>query len=179
VVCFCGTSGTGGYELGTDKVLTALWGGTCAGLLYPFTPSLHLMQTPAATPAQAQALMADMMTLSIELHSDANPDGPSEGQVALAVARPEWLGLISHFTRMPADERMRVGHSIQTAVARNPFPEDGTVLSQAQQAQCDSFISDCVLLAALAEATTSRVLQGTAVAAYKISRGNAIKAKLH
>ena len=137
-------------------------------LAYPPMPQLapHTPPLPSVIP--------EMLTLMVDLHSEEGGQ-----QLALAVAKPEWLGLVSNFVRMPADERMRVGHSIQAALARSPFPAEGMALSPADQHACDSFVGDCVLLAALAEATTMRVLQGTAVAAYKISHGNAVKAQLH
>ena len=137
-------------------------------LAYPPMPQLAPHAPPHAS------VMPEMLTLSIDLHGEETGQ-----QLALAVAKPEWLGLVSNFVRMPADERMRVGRSIQAAVARSPFPPEGMALSPADQRACDSFVGDCVLLAALAEATSARVLHGTAVAAYKISRGNAVKAQLH
>jgi len=100
-------------------------------------------------------------------------------QLALAVAKPEWLGLVSHFTRMPPVERTRVGHSIQAATAHNPFPVNDEPLSPKQAALCETFVGDCVLLAALAEATTPRVLEGTALATYRLQNGNAARAQFH
>lgn len=126
-------------------------------------------------PVRASSMAHEMLTLLLSLHT---PQGEPR-QIGLALAKPEWLGLISHFTRMPATERTRVGHSIQAAAAESPFPADGAPLSGPQQQQCDAFVGDCVLLAALAEATTPRVLLGTAVAAYKIREGNAIRAQMH
>jgi hypothetical protein len=129
-----------------------------------------------ATPTPlVPATLADMLTLHVTLHGD----GAAAPELGLAVTKPEWLGLVSHFTRMPADERARVGHSIQAALAHSPFPAHGGALSRAEQAACDTFVSDCVLLAALAEATTPRVLNGTAIATYRLNRGNQVKARLH
>jgi hypothetical protein len=136
-----------------------------------------LKMTYIADSSQAAAtfvVQPEMLTLTLTLH--AEPHAP---QLALAVAKPEWLGLVSNFTRMPPVERTRVGHSIQAATQHNPFPENGTAFSPAEEQACDSFVSDCVLLAALAEATSMRVLEGTAVATYKVQAGNAIKARLN
>ncbi len=115
-----------------------------------------------------------MLTLALTLHSQTGNQG-----LALALPKAEWLGLVSNFTRMPPLERTRVGHSIQAATAQNPFPVDGSPLTPAQQQVCDTFISDCMLLAALAEATSARVLQGTTVASYQLQHGNAVKAQLN
>lgn len=113
-----------------------------------------------------------MLTLLVTLQGQGH-------QLALAVAKPEWLGLVSHFTRMPPLERTRVGHSIQAATAHSPFPADGAALSPAEAAACDTFVGDCVLLAALAEATSPRVLQGTALASYRLQAGNSAKPHFH
>jgi hypothetical protein len=115
-----------------------------------------------------------MLTLILDLNGDK--DGPG---LTLALPKAEWLGLVSNFTRMPPLERTRVGHSIQAATAHNPFPKNGQALSPTEQQACDTFVSDCVLLAALAEATSTRVLQGTAVATYSLKAGNAVKAQLN
>lgn len=125
------------------------------------------------TPLAANPL-AEMLTLTLDLTGEAGGPG-----LALALPKAEWLGLVSNFTRMPPLERTRVGHSIQAATAQNPFPTHGEALSPAQQQACDTFVSDCVLLAALAEATSVRVLQGTAVATYSLKAGNAVKAQLN
>ena len=45
----------------------------------------------------------------------------------------------------------------------------------ARQEVCDTFISDCILLAALAEAAGARVLTETTVDSYRVVRGNAAK----
>jgi hypothetical protein len=126
-------------------------------------------------PDTSAAFAAEMLTLEITLHSD-DQDNP---KLALALTKPEWLGLMSHFTRMPADERTRVGMSIRAGLEHNPFPTDGRSLNAAEQQACDRFISDCVLLAALAEATTPRVLEGTALVGYYLARGNRVKEHLH
>ncbi len=114
-----------------------------------------------------------MLTLLLTLQ------GESGQQIALALSKPEWLGLVSNFTRMPPLERTRVGHSIQAATAQNPFPAHGAAPSPAEEVACDAFVSDCLLLAALAEATTDRVLQGTSVASYRVNAGNQVRAQLN
>jgi hypothetical protein len=129
----------------------------------------ELTSHPAPQPALE---LPPMLTLVVTLQ-EANQ------QLALAVAKPEWLGLVSHFTRMPPLERTRVGHSIQAATSRSPFPTDGAAPSHNMAAACETFVSDCVLLAALAEATSPRVLQGTAMRGYQLQIGNNIRQHLH
>jgi hypothetical protein len=124
--------------------------------------------------SRAAAPLAEMLTLTLKLHGDEGGQG-----LTLALPKAEWLGLVSNFTRMPPLERTRVGHSIQAATAHNPFPENGQLLSPREEQACDTFVSDCVLLAALAEATTARVLHGTAVATYGLKAGNTVKAQLN
>jgi hypothetical protein len=118
---------------------------------------------------------ADMVTLTLSIHP--------ENRLALAMPATEWQGLVANFARMPVLERTRMGHSIRAAVATSPFPDEGTLthdqLTPAQQQACDTFVTDCMLLAALAEATTTRVLVETAVTSYHISKGNTVKHRLN
>ncbi|PZP40391.1 MAG: hypothetical protein DI585_00985 [Pseudomonas fluorescens] len=92
-------------------------------------------------------------------------------ELALGLPRNEWLKLVSDFVRMPADERQRMGVSIREATAASPFPADGEPLTPRLQRKCDTFVNDCILLAALAESTTSRLLLDTAVESYKLVPG--------
>ena len=120
----------------------------------------------------------EMLTLEIELSPESAPE--AEGaKLALALAKPEWLGLMSHFTRMPADERARVGMSIRAALAHVPPMIEAHSADMAAHHRWDSFMGDCVLLAALAEATNARVLEGTVLHTYKLVRGNIIKNHMH
>ncbi len=105
-----------------------------------------------------------MVTLRMRLNVDGQ-------ELALGMPRNEWLKLVSDFVRMPADERQRMGVSIRTATAESPFPGDGHVLSPREQRRCDTFVNDCILLAALAEATTARILLDTAVETFQVVPG--------
>ena len=107
---------------------------------------------------------ADMVTVNMRL---AHPGH----ELALSVPRTEWLKLVSDFVKMPADERQRVGVSIRDATAHDPFPTDGEALTPKQQRQCDVFLNDCILLAALAEAVGERILLDTTVEGYKVANG--------
>lgn len=100
-------------------------------------------------------------------------------ELQLAIPHAEWLGLVSGFVKMPADERQRVGASIRNAVAEDPFPADGSPLDAARQAVCDAFVNDCILLAALAETVGPRVLADTAVEHYQLVRGGRIKGRFN
>lgn len=136
-----------------------------------------MFQTEAAH-APSAAPMGEMLTLEIALNTESAPE--AEGaKLALALAKPEWLGLMSHFTRMPADERARVGHSIREALAEVPPFVEMSDANPTAHHRWDSFMGDCVLLAALAETTSARVLEGTVLVSYKVVRGNAVKAQLH
>lgn len=95
--------------------------------------------------------------------------------VAVVVPAPEWEKLVSGFKHMPVDERQRFGSSIRSATASDPFPANGMPMDVARQEVCDTFISDCILLAALAEAAGARVLTETTVDSYRVVRGNAAK----
>lgn len=106
----------------------------------------------------------DMVTLRVRLNV-AGQD------LALAMPRSEWLKLVSDFVRMPADERQRMGVSIREATAVSPFPADGSVLTPRLQRRCDVFVNDCILLAALAEATSPRILLDTAVEEVTLTPG--------
>jgi hypothetical protein len=136
-----------------------------------------MFQTEAAlhpTPAQ----LGEMLTLEIALAPELAPE--AEGtKLALALAKPEWLGLMSHFTRMPADERARVGSSIREALAQIPPVVAMSDSNPEAHHRWDSFMGDCVLLAALAETTSVRVLEGTVLASYKVVRGNTVKGQMH
>ncbi|NBV54905.1 MAG: hypothetical protein EBR79_04235, partial [Proteobacteria bacterium] len=99
--------------------------------------------------------------------------------LALAMPQAEWQDLVQNFARMPADERQRIGNSIRSATAHNPFPTNGAPLGSKQQKQCDTFVSDCILLAALAQATSTRVFLETALASFKLTHGNLVKPKLN
>lgn len=96
-------------------------------------------------------------------------------ELALALPEVEWTNLVSNFVKMPADERQRVGASIRHATSEDPFPMDGSPVGPADQEKCDVFVSDCILLAALAEASGKRVLTETVVDKYQIVRGNLVK----
>lgn len=100
-------------------------------------------------------------------------------ELALALPEVEWTNLVSHFVRMPADERQRVGAGIRMATSQDPFPMDGSPVLPKDQEKCDTFVSDCILLAALAEATGKRALSETVVDQYQIIRGNLVKQRLH
>jgi hypothetical protein len=80
---------------------------------------------------------------------------------------------------MPADERARVGMSIREALAEVPPAIEMTEPNPKAHHRWDSFMGDCVLLAALAETTTARVLEGTVLASYKVVRGNRVKGQMH
>ncbi|MFN7163066.1 MAG: hypothetical protein ACK5VJ_00890 [Pseudomonadota bacterium] len=136
---------------------------------------LHTLTSTHASPSA----LAEMLTLEISLSHLHAPE--AEGtKLALALAKPEWLGLMSHFTRMPADERARVGMSIREALAHvPPMVEDAGEASRSAHHAWDSFMGDCVLLAALAETTTARVLEGTVLAGYRVVRGNTVKSQMH
>jgi|GEM_PF-5790336 len=103
-------------------------------------------------------------------------DGGHELQLALPSAA--WLQLVSSFTRMPADDRQRVGSGIRAAVAVDPFPAEGG-MTGAKAEVCDAFANDCVLLAALAEVVGDRVLADTAVEVYKLSAMSRLKQRLN
>lgn len=100
-------------------------------------------------------------------------------ELALAVPEIEWTNLVNNFVKMPADERQRVGASIRHATSQDPFPEDGSPVGPQDQERCDAFVSDCILLAALAEATGERALTETVVDKYQIIRGNLVKNRLN
>ena len=121
---------------------------------------------------KAGVLEPAMVTLQVRLSS-------AEHELALALPAQEWTKLVSDFKRMPVDERGRVGQSIRMAAAENPFPSDGRAMDLKLQEKCDAFVSDCILLAALAEAVGGRVLLETAVDKYKISKGNLVKGRLN
>lgn len=114
----------------------------------------------------------EMVTLQVRLHC-------AEHELALALPSHEWVKLVSDFKRMPVDERGRLGDSIRMAAAENPFPRDGSAMDLKTQEKCDIFVSDCVLLAALAEAVGPRVLMETAVDNYRIMKGNMVKGRLN
>lgn len=117
-----------------------------------------------------------MVTLSVTLQS---VPGASPVELSLLLPDTEWRKLVADFAAMPADERQRVGLNIRQAVAKNPFPANGQPISTAQHKACDAFMNDCVLLAALAEATGKPVLADTAVDRYTLLHGNPIRAKLN
>lgn len=129
-----------------------------------------MTQKPATAPefmdnaAISSLLAAEMITVHMQLRNAGH-------ELALAVPRAEWLKLVSDFVRMAADERQRVGVSIREATANDPFPTDGGVLTAQQERQCDVFVNDCILLAALAEAVGGRILLDTAIDTYKIVNG--------
>lgn len=133
------------------------------------TPSTPRTAMPTPAPA------AEMVTLTLHVQP--------ENQLAVAMPAAEWKGLVENFARMPVIERTQMGHSIRNAVATNPFPENMPTsphqLSAAQQQACDTFVTDCMLLAALAEATNQRVLAETALHGYHLSRGNTVKHRLN
>lgn len=123
------------------------------------------------TSSSTPTLPANMVTLHITLHSQQN--------LALAMPETEWKDLVQNFARMPADERQRIGHSIRSATAHNPFPQNGEPLTPAQQQECDTFVSDCILLVALAQATSPRVFLETALQSFQLTHGNLVKPKLN
>lgn len=100
-------------------------------------------------------------------------------ELALALPEVEWTTLVSNFVKMPADERQRLGASIRHATSQDPFPMDGSPVHPKDQEKCDVFVSDCILLAALAEAAGKRVLTETVVDKYQIVRGNLVKHRLN
>ena len=108
--------------------------------------------------------MADMVTLRLRLNVPGQ-------ELALGMPRSEWLKLVSGFVRMPADERQRMGVSIREATAVSPFPALGDTLTPGQQSVCDTFVNDCILLAALAEATSERIFLDTAVETMALTPG--------
>jgi hypothetical protein len=142
------------------------------------TMSLKPAPTPQSPLASGSPLLApaSMVTLRITLVSVGSAPGQ---ELALALPQPEWTKLISDFIKMPADERQRVGSSIRQATAHSPFPASGNPLSPQQQEQCDAFVSDCILLSALAEVNGPRMLQGTAMHTYTVLTGNHIKTRLN
>ncbi|MBI1309118.1 MAG: hypothetical protein GC129_04605 [Proteobacteria bacterium] len=99
--------------------------------------------------------------------------------LTLALPEAEWRKLVRDFAHMPADERQRVGASICNATAQDPFPLDGQPLDPKGQQKCDAFVSDCILLAALAETVGKRVLADTAVEGYQLVYGNLVKPRLN
>jgi hypothetical protein len=115
-------------------------------------------------PDESGSYMPDMITVRLGLRQGSQ-------QAALAVPKAEWLKLVSDFVKMPADERQRVGVSIREAVAVNPFPQDGSELTPKMRRVCDTFMSDSLLLAALAEAVGKRILLDTVVEDYEILPG--------
>ena len=108
--------------------------------------------------------LGDMLTLRVRLNVAGQ-------ELALGLPRSEWLKLVSDFVRMPADERQRMGVSIREATAASPFPAEGGLLTPRQQRRCDVFVNDCILLAALAEATSPRILLDTAVEEVTLAPG--------
>lgn len=108
--------------------------------------------------------MDDMLTVRVRLNVPGQ-------ELALGLPRNEWLKLVSDFVRMPADERQRMGVSIREATAESPFPTEGELMTPRLQRRCDVFVNDCILLAALAEATTPRILLDTAVEEVTLAPG--------
>lgn len=108
--------------------------------------------------------MGDMVTLRVRLNVEGQ-------ELALGLPRSEWLKLVSDFVRMPADERQRMGVSIREATAESPFPAEGEIMTPRLQRRCDVFVNDCILLAALAEATSPRIYLDTAVEEVRLTPG--------
>jgi hypothetical protein len=134
------------------------------------------MTTDHALPREMQAnqhFNADeMLTVHMKLAEAGH-------ELQLAIPNGEWVKLVSGFVKMPADERQRVGASIRAAVAVDPFPADGGPLDADRQHACDTFVNDCILLAALAETVGPRVLTDTVVERYELVRGNRIKGRFN
>lgn len=128
----------------------------------PRIAALPVADDLSAMPAALRA--ADMLTLRVRLNVAGQ-------ELALGLPRSEWLKLVSDFVRMPADERQRMGVSIRMATAESPFPADGQMLRAPDQRRCDVFVNDCILLAALAEATSPRIFLDTAVEEVTLTPG--------
>lgn len=113
---------------------------------------------------ESASYLPDMVTVQVKL---------AETGHALSVGLPkaEWLKLVSDFVKMPADERQRLGVSIRDAVAASPFPADGEPVTPKLRRQCDTFMNDSLLLAALAETVGKRILLDTVVEDYAILSG--------
>lgn len=118
------------------------------------------------------AMPMDMVTLNVVLHTAGH-------ELTLAVPEVEWKELLNNFKRMQVDERQRVGVSIRNAVAQNPFPLEPRAMMPSEQERCDAFVSDCILVAALAEVAGKRVLEDTAVGSYTVTRGNLVKPRFN
>lgn len=129
------------------------------------------MRDVALTSASSSGIpMPELPMISLQVFLSVQ-----EHNLTLLMPESEWTKLVNDFKRMPVDERQRFGNSIRNATAHDPFPVDGASLSPHQQEVCDVFVSDCVLLAALAEVSGPRVLLETAVDSYRIVRGNLAK----
>lgn len=100
--------------------------------------------------------------------------------ISVAVPTDEWRNLISGYKLMPAHERAGIKESIRRGVKVSPFPTDGqTLMDEKLQRRCDTFVTDCILLAAMAEVLGKDTFAGTALKAVTVQAGNAVKGKLN
>jgi hypothetical protein len=113
----------------------------------------------------------DMLTVTLTLDNAQ--------QLGVALPTVEWERLVADFSAMPTTERSTLTASLRASVTHNPFPAQGTNLTAQQQAACDTFVSDCLLLAALAQAVGERALLDTAISTYVVQRGPLPRGALH
>ena len=123
----------------------------------------------ASAPNHGRALAMLTVTLTLD----------NAQQLGVALPAAEWERLVADFTAMPTPERSALTASLRASATRNPFPADGASLSAHQQAACDTFVNDCLLLAALAEAVGERALLETAISTYVVQRGPLPRGALH
>jgi len=100
-------------------------------------------------------------------------------QLGVALPTVEWERLVADFSAMPTTERSTLTASLRASATHNPFPAEGISLTAQQQTACDTFVSDCLLLAALAEAVGERALLDTAISTYVVQRGPLPRGALH
>jgi hypothetical protein len=128
--------------------------------------------TPNATvsgPSHSRAMAMLTVTLTLD----------NAQQLGVALPTAEWERLVADFAAMPAPERSALTASLRASATHNPFPTDGEGLTAQQQATCDTFVNDCLLLAALAEAVGERALLETAISTYVVQRGPLPRGALH